>query len=236
MSNKSTRWFRPCVQVLGVALGAMFACAGEARAGFTAPDWQNATLRIDTAELTARRNIGTVVLNELKLMGNPGGLRGMQEVDLSEALFGAIDAAPVITQGARQTGVREIDIPQFFWPSIEAGDLTLWALFTDTADATFALDFISIKIFYRGGTSFEKTFGSHATTKNDGFGLGIADGAMLPNPLPGALTATGTGFNETISSKSIHASWFIPSPGTAPLVLLGAAVAFSRRRSSRVSH
>lgn len=215
-------------QLAALTVAGALSITPAARAGFTPPDWQSAKLRIDTAELTAARNIGATQVNMAMLMDASG--LGVQPADLSDATFGAVNAAPLISQGASQTGITEVDIPQYFWPALEAGRITLWLLITDTADAKFAIDFISIKIVPTGGMPFEKIFGSHASCQNNGFGLGIADGANLPSPLPGALTPTGTGFDETISSKNIHAEFIIPSPGPA-LLAIPAVVCLSRRRS-----
>lgn len=209
---------------LVAAAAAVAVPIGAANAGFTPPNWESVKLRIDTAELTARRNIGTVEVNQAML--KDANVLGVPDADLSDDLFGALNAPPAITQGANQTGVKEVDIPQFFWPAIEAGRITLWMVITDTTDAKFAIDFISIKIKPVGGSAFEKTYGSHPTTTNNGFGLGIADGANLT----GTLTPTGTGFDEFVTSKSIHATFVVPAPAAAVVFgLSGLAVAGRRR-------
>lgn len=204
------------------------ACPPAAHAGFTPPDWTSAKLRIDTAELVAKRNIGAVEVNTARLID--ANVVGVPDADLSDDMFGALNAAPAINQGAGQTGIREVDIPQYFWPALAAGTITLDLLLTDTSDATFALDFVSILIVPNGGAPFEKLYGAHPTCQNNGFGLGIADGANLPANLPGALAPTGTGFDEAISSKHIVATFTVPAPGAAAIAALGLSCILAPRR------
>ncbi len=57
----------------------------------------------------------------------------------------------------------------------------------------------------------------------------VSDGGDLPSPLPDSIPvgATGTGFDETISSLSILA---IPEPTTLSMLLFGGLLALKRRR------
>src|SRR5262249_39699682 len=77
------------------------------------------------------------------------------------------------------------------------------------------MDFLSIDVTTATGTS---TF--WAIDENNGFGIGLPDGAPLPAPLPFSIPpigAGGNGFDETLSSKNILVQ--TPEPSTA--VLLG---------------
>jgi hypothetical protein len=101
----------------------------------------------------------------------------------------------------------------------------LWFLATDTNDALFAIDFLSLTI-ETANESIEAFHGWPIGDENNGFGLGIPDGGNLPSPMPGVLMPTGTGFDEEISSKSIH---IIPEPLSVYALVIGLAVMLRRR-------
>lgn len=186
----------------------------------------SATLSIDAAEWTAHRTILGIEVNEAFLIDVSGGL-GM--LDLSDAFFGTTEAlsdAALIDQAAKETGLASAAIPASFFPALSGGSVGFWLTLTDTDDGLFALDALVLSV----STASETTtalFGAPVGNPNDGFGLGIADGADLPSPLPGALTATGTGFDEAISGKSLHE---VPQPGSLWLVGAGLIALALRRR------
>ena len=129
--------------------------------------------------------------------------------------------------GVLETGWVSADIDSSFYAALAGGNVGLRALFTDTVDAMFAMDFISLTIV----TDIEtvvSNYGWPVGNENNGFGIGIADGGDLPDVLPDSIPigATGTGFDETISSKAILA---IPEPATLGLLLVGGLVVVRRK-------
>jgi hypothetical protein len=72
------------------------------------------------------------------------------------------------------------------------------------------------------------TYGWPVGGPNDGFGIGLADGGSLPDVLPISIPvgATGTGFDETISSKRM-----IPEPVTLLLLAFGGLILPRRKRN-----
>jgi hypothetical protein len=108
--------------------------------------------------------------------------------------------------GALETGIVSAPIASSFYPVLAAGRVGLEALFTDTVDGAFAIDCIALTIQTSSGdvTSY---YGWPIGGENNGFGIGLADGAALPAALPDSIAvgATGKGFDETISSTSIRA-------------------------------
>ena len=92
----------------------------------------------------------------------------------------------------------------------------------------FAMDVIALTIVTDTET-IESYYGWPVGSENNGFGIGIPDGGDLPDVLPDSIPigATGTGFDETISSKSILA---IPEPATLSLLALGGPLTIRRRR------
>jgi hypothetical protein len=187
----------------------------------------SATFSVDFAAMNAHRTVGGFEMNFAQLVDcNPGG--GLPDHDLSDDLFGvsAPPDDPQVNMGPLETGWLSADVDPLFFPALAGGKVGLRALFTDTVDAMFAMDFISLTIETGVGT-IESFYGWPPGAENDGFGIALPDFGDLPAPLPDSLPAgsTGTGFDETISSKSILA---IPEPTT--LTLLVAAAARCRRR------
>ena len=90
------------------------------------------------------------------------------------------------------------------------------------------MDVISLTIVTDMET-IESYYGWPAGDENNGFGIGLLDGEDLREPLPDSIPigATGTGFNETISSKTILA---ILEPATLLLLALGGLLTIRRRR------
>jgi hypothetical protein len=219
----------------------MFAAADRSRAEATPFTYEpiseaivSATFNADFGALTAHRTVGGIQVNMAILLGVGG-----RELDLSTALFGTADllAGPAqLDQGALGTGIFSIPIDPSFFPAIAAGSVGLWAAFTDTSDGLFAIDFLSLEIVTATRTL------SALMDANNGFGIGVPDGGPLPAALPISLPPgrTGTGFDESISSKSIHDE---PIPEPASFVLFGTALLtgiarrqlIARRRRHRAS-
>jgi hypothetical protein len=192
-------------------------------------DIVSASFSVDLAAMNAHRSIGENEMNFVLLVDcNPGG--GLLDFDLSDDLFGVASPpdAPLIDMGPLETGIVSVGIDASVYPALAGGNVGLWALFTDTVDAMFAMDFISLTIETASDTT-ESFYGWPVGNENNGFGIGIPDGGDLPSPLPDSIPAgaTVTGFDETISSKSILA---IPEPATLSLLLFGGIVALSRKR------
>ena len=187
----------------------------------------DAFLMIETAGLTAHQFFGASQVNMVTLFDVTNTAN---EVDLSNDFFGgtAFPAAPLIDQWPDQSNVLSVSIPPSFFSVLESGRIGLWALLTDTDDAQFAIDTIELLVNTSSG-SVQSFYGS----PNDGFGIGLPDGNSLGG-LPSQVLppgSTGTGFDETISSKSIH----VPAPGPALIMIasLGAGAARRRRREGR---
>ena len=184
----------------------------------------SATFSVDLAALTAHRTVSGSETNFAKLIDVSGGLG---EYDLSDDLFGtaAFPNPPLIDMGVLETGIFSALIDSSFFSALATGQVGLHALFTDTYDAMFAIDFISLTI-ETNVTTIESYYGWPVGSENNGFGIGLADGGDLPGALPDSVPigATGTGFDETISSKSIYE---VPEP--AMLLVLGLGGLFLRR-------
>lgn len=182
---------------------------------------QSASFSIDFAAMNAHRSVGGYETNFAKLVDCGSG--GLPDLDLSDALFGtaAYPASPQIDMGALQTGIVSVPIDAAFFPALAGGQVGLRALLTDTDDAMFAMDFIGLTVQTNAGT-LHSYYGTPIGNENNGFGIGLPDGGDLPSPLPISIPigATGTGFDETISSKAILA---IPEPATAWLAVAGLA-------------
>ena len=186
----------------------------------------SASIAVDFAAFTAHRMIAGFEVNSLQLIDLTAGLGVL---DLSATLFGTTDAlfdAPLIDQGSIGTGLVSASIDASFFPALAGGRVGLHATFTDTFDALFAMDYIALTV--------NSAVGATAGTidSNNGFGIGLADGGMLPLPLPlsVAIGATGTGFDESISSKSLDA---VPEPAAVVLWGMGLGLIAWRRRGSR---
>jgi hypothetical protein len=185
----------------------------------------SATFSADFAGLTAHRTVLGQVVNMAMLLDISTGL---PDFDMSTDLFGTAawpDPAD-LDQGSLGTGIVSASIDPSFFPALESGHVGLWFLATDTGDGVFAIDFLSLTIVTANET-FESFHGWPIGNENNGFGIGLADGQDLPAPMPGVLPPTGTGFDEEISSKSIH----IPTPATAALFAVGMACRRRRGRS-----
>jgi len=185
----------------------------------------SATFNVDFASLTAHRMVFGYETNFVHLVDVHTGLA---DLDLSDALFGtvAFPDPPLVDMGPVQTAVLSAPIDPWFYPALQSGEVGLVALFTDTGDGLFAIDFVSLTI-ETASTTVEAFYGWPVGNENDGYGLGIPDGGDLPAPMPGVLSPTGTGFDEEITSKSIYA---VPEPSV--LALLVAGILLGRQRSS----
>ena len=186
----------------------------------------SATINVNLAEFSGDLTVFGTQVNLISLL-----VPGYAPLDLSNAFFGtaAFPATPAINMGPTQTGVVSVAIPSSFFPALATGAVGYHMLFTDTSDGIFALDYISLVINTSAGT-LQSVIGS-----KDGFGLGIAPGGNLPAPLPLSLPfgATGTGFDESISSKALETT-VIPEPSTFALVATALlAGVFSKRRWKR---
>jgi hypothetical protein len=203
------------------------AAAGPFKFGRITESIVSATFTVDFAALTAHRFIGGVEVNGVKLLGTGG-----TALDLSADLFGSADLLrdpPLLDQGVLRTGIVAASVPLWFFPQLATGRVGIDAVFTDTFDALFAMDFISLRI-----VTVTRTIEAFMDS-NNGFGIGLPDGGVLPTPLPTSIPAgaTGVGFDETISSKSIHTD--VNEPLTMMLLgvgLTGVGVChrFSRRK------
>lgn len=184
-------------------------------------DILSAAFSVDFAALTAHRTIFGEQVNAAMLLDLTTGL---PPLDLSDDLFGTASwpDPPRVDMGPLETGIISAGIDPLFFPALESGDVGLWALFTDTDDALFAIDTIFLTIETDTGI-----IESHYGSDNDGFGIGIPDFGDLPAPLPDSIPigATGTGFDESITSKSIH----IPEPASVVLLAGGVLILLHRR-------
>ena len=145
-------------------------------------------------------------------------------VYLTSQLFGGGGALDLGTQG---TAVFDLTIPAPFRPALDYGRVGLWITLTDTSDAAFAIDFISVAIA-RGASVNEFFYGS----QNDGFGRGLPDFGLLPQAVQTFLppNSTGRGFDETVASKSIHVIIDVPAPGAIAVAAAAFAATAPRRR------
>ena len=228
--------FRPCFQRFSplAAAAAVFTLSSAAPTfgGFSyapmdASEIVSATFYADFAELSAEREIfGTTVNMAMLIDPREGGL-GMY--DLTDDLFGPVNGPPKIALAPTKTGVFEVDIDDSFWPALATGNIGLWALFTDTDDGWFGIDYLSLVIETKRDTI--ETFFQGMT--NDGFKINPApaDGADLSAPLRTLrpFGSTGTGFDEAVSSKAIHV---IPAPGAGMILAIGGCVMLRRRRKT----
>jgi hypothetical protein len=191
----------------------------------------SAVFEIDLAAMNAHRTVTTVEMNFMRLVDCRAG-SGLSELDLSDDLFGtsAWPAEPQLDMGVLETAVLMVNIPLHFYPALSGGRIGLHGLLTDTVDAAFAIDYIGLTIQTATATT-HVYYGSPVGNENDGYGIGLADGGDLPMPLPDALPSgtTGTGFDETISSKAIYA---IPEP-TSLLLLVCGFLLGSRGKTAR---
>jgi hypothetical protein len=182
----------------------------------------SAQFSVDFAALVANRTVFGEELNYAQLI-NAGS--GGDTYDLSDDLFGTAvyPNPPKINMGRLQTHVFSVDIAPSFFPALAGGNIALAFCFTDTDDSMFAIDFMSLTINTNSET-VQSFYGWPVGNPNNGFGIGLADGADLPAPLPISIPvgATGTGFDETIGSK-------VPEPATLILFAGGAAALFLKR-------
>lgn len=184
----------------------------------------SASFSVDFAALNAHRTVNSFETNFARLVDMSTEL---DDFDLSDNLFGSASAPddPFINMGPLETGIFSVSIDSLFFPALAGGSIGLNALFTDTVDAMFAIDFISLTI-ETSVTIIESFFGWPVGSENNGFGIGLADGESLPAPLPGVFNPTGTGFDEEISSISI-----IPEPTTLFLLGFGGLALIKNRRT-----
>jgi hypothetical protein len=188
----------------------------------------SASFNADFAALVAHRTIAGEQVNMVTLMGSDGTM-----LDLSDAFYGTSELLngdiPQINQGPLETGVFSAAIPSTFFPVLQTGKVGIWFLATDTDDALFAIDFLSLAITTASGTI--ESF----IDANDGFKIGLADDGTLSAPLPISIPidATGTGFDEAISSKSHHN---VPEPATIGLFGIGLLYFLGFRRRRNLTH
>lgn len=186
----------------------------------------SAELVFDTAELNAHRFLAGVEINHVELVDVAGVA---DDEDLSSAIFGvsSFPAPPLVDQPPAATGLLAAAVSPTFFPALTGGSVGLRATLTDSVDAAFAIDTIMLLI-----VTASATIDAHYGSLNDGFGLGIPDGGFLPGPLPASLPpgSTGTGFDETISGKSINV---VPEPATAALAALACLCGLRRRAPQR---
>jgi len=189
----------------------------------------SASFSVDFAALNAHRTVSGFETNFARLVDMSTEL---DDFDLSDDLFGSASAPddPVINMGPLETGIFSVSIDSSFFGALAGGSIGLNALFTDTVDAMFAIDFISLTV-ETSVTTIESFYGWPVGSENNGFGIGLLDGGDLPDTLPASLPigATGTGFDETISSKSI-----VPEPTTLFLLGFGGLALIKNRHTSAV--
>jgi hypothetical protein len=225
----STRAHSPGIRALALAgvlvlIAMPTASAAEFEYDAIPPgDIVSATFSADFAALVAHRYVGDVEVNHLTLFDLNAGL---PPLDLSDSFFGtaAWPDSPLIDMGLLETGWRAVDIDSSFFPALESGSVAAGFLFTDTDDALFAMDTLILTIETPTRTIVESYYGWPIGDENNGFGLGLLDGADLPAPFPGVLDPTGTGFDEEISSK-----YEVPEP-TSLALLVCATLAWRLRR------
>lgn len=186
----------------------------------------SAAFNANLAEFSGDQTVFGAEVNFVNLL-----VPGFPTLDLSDELFGGASypATPKINMGPTQTGVVSAAIPSSFFPALATGAVGYNILFTDTTDGIFALDFISLTITTSQGT-IDSVIGP-----DDGFGLGVPPGGNLPSPLPASLPfgATGTGFDESITSKALQAT--VPEPSAFALTALAlAGLLFTRRLKAAV--
>ncbi len=188
----------------------------------------SATFIVDTAGLTAHRTLLGHEVNMLRLFdpSHPNSV-----FDASDQMFGSASwpGSPLVDQGAFGTGWLAATIDPSFFSTLASGTIGLSGVLTDTGDGIFAIDTIMLQIVTANG-SYNATYGASYGSANDGFGLGLADGASLPDALATLLPpdSTGTGFDEAISSKAFGT----PAPGALSLLAVAAMATRSRRRHS----
>ena len=182
----------------------------------------SAAFYVDVAALVAHRYVSGSEVNYAKLIDSGGSLG---QYDLSDDLFGtaAFPDTPQLDMGLLETAVLSVDIDSSFFPALTDGHVSLDLMMTDTDDAMFAIDFISLTIVTNIET-VESYYGGFVGNENNGFGIGLADGGDLPAPLPDSIPggSTGTGFDETISC-------YPPEPASFALLAVG-ALALRKKR------
>jgi hypothetical protein len=216
--------------VLIAACGAVLHPATDAKGAaafnfspINASDIISATFTVDFAALTGARffDVGgdLLELNYVRLI-DVSPVNPLPIFDMSDNL---VDIE--IVQLDIETDLFTAPVDLSFFPAFETGQIGLDALFTDTGDAMFAIDFISLTI-----QTITETIEVFYGSLNDGFGIGIPDGGLLPSPLGQSIPfgATGTGFDEPISSMAIYK---VPAPSSLALLAVGGTFALRRRRA-----
>jgi hypothetical protein len=185
---------------------------------------ESASFSVDFAAFVGHRTVLGYEMNYVKLIDSTGA---SDPLDLSDEFFGTATwpDEPKMNMGPLETGIVSAEIDQSFFPALAGGKIEVAFRFTDTDDAMFAMDFMGLTIETTSKT-ITSYYGWPVGNENDGFGIGLADGADLPAPLPVSIPVrvTRTGFNETIASKTE-----IPEPATLTLLGFGAAWLLGRR-------
>jgi hypothetical protein len=213
LSNGLYRAVRRCTLVAACVAAVQSAGVQHAHAlAFTyepiAAPILSASFAADFAAFTAHRSVFGFEVNALKLSADGNDL------ELSDLLFGSTDAVSdtaLVDQGTLGTGIVAVPIEPAFLPRLAGGAVGVTGVLTDTLDGLFAIDFLSLTLVTGTGTTIA------FIDRNNGFGIGIPDGGTLPAPLPESIPfgATGTGFDEAISSISVQP---VGEPGLGALL------------------
>lgn len=197
---------------------------------------------VDFAALVGHRFVGDSEVNFVRfVMADDDSLL----LDISDELFGVAvwpDPVPTMDMAALETKVFDVTIDPAafptFWSALNAGEVALSARFTDTHDAMFAIDYVGLTVETEEGVveGGEWQYGHPGPwpdqTPNDGYGIDLPDNEPLPGPLSeGVLGATGTGFDEVISSKELYTEIpAIPEPAAFMLLAMLGGLSLVARR------